>query len=117
MNRKVLLGIVVALTLITAGIHLFLGGGMAFMRPPGGGQGGPPGGQNGGQGQPAGADQGGGQADAGQPPQPPGGGGPGGGMFMALPILFVLNGIGYLALLALIAFQVPYFKDHPALAH
>lgn len=145
MNRKVLLGVVIVLTLITAGIHLTLGSGMFLGRPGGRGSqngGGPrlngtppadftpgPGGQGGGPGGGPGADQGGGPGGAnGQGGAPNGGGGqfggrqggPGGGafaIFRFLPYLFLLNGLGYLALLALIVFPVPYFKDHAALAH
>jgi hypothetical protein len=68
---------ILVLVAITALIHLQRGIGMSFGGPPGGGQGGPP----------------------------PGGGGQGGGGFnimqllpLPMPILFLLNGIGYLVL-------------------
>lgn len=116
MNRRVLLVLVIGLTLTTAVVHLLLGGGMVAMmaggRPggPGGGQFGPPNGQT---------PQGGQFPANGQPPGP-GRAGPGGLMAalpIPLPILFVLNAIGYLALLALIVLPIPYFKDHAALTH
>lgn len=93
MNRRILLVAMIVLTLITAVVHLALGGGMIGVVAGGGfPAGGPPGGF-----QPPSDGQG---PDGGQPPQngPPPGGAPGGTGFLLLPILFVLNGIGYLAL-------------------
>jgi hypothetical protein len=102
----------IVLTLITAVVHLALGGGMIGVVAGGGFPvGGPPGGF-----QPPSDGQG---PDGGQPPQngPPPGGAPGGTGFLLLPILFVLNGIGYLALLALLVLPVPYLRQHPGVSH
>jgi hypothetical protein len=132
MNRKVLLGLIVVLTLTTAVVHLLLGGGMLTRGGPGGFAGGrppadfqpPKDGQFSGNGQPPGGFQ---PPEDGQFPgggQPPNRGqfqgGPGWGLFMLmglLPILFVLNAAGYLILLVLAAVPLPYFRDRPALSH
>ena len=128
MNHKVLLGVVVVLTLVTAGIHGTFAANM-LSRQPGGNR--PP--------QASSAQQGNGQAPGGANAQGNGGpnaqgvgpnaGGnrPAGGfrgngaplsfLFRYLGPLFVANALGYLVLLALIALPIPFFKDHVALAH
>jgi hypothetical protein len=87
--------VIIALVVITALIHLQKGIGMSF----GGGQGGPP----------PGGGQGGGQGG----PRP--GGGSGGFNIMAmlpipLPMLFLLNGIGYLVLVS--ALYLPQLRQY-----
>ena len=150
MNRKVLLGVVIVLGLVTAGIHGSFAVNM-LTRPARGFGGRPPQAANGGQqgsgqfaGGPSGQASGGANSDAnggtsantqgGQPGGQPGAGGPNGGgrqfqrgggfapgplafLFPSLGILFTLNVIGYLTLLALVALPIPFFKDHAALTH
>jgi hypothetical protein len=84
---------IIVLVIITALIHLQRGIGMSFGGPPGGGQGGPP---PGGQGGP-----------------PPGAGG--GFSIMQLmpfpmPVMFLLNGIGYLVLVT--ALYLPALRQY-----
>lgn len=139
MNTKFLLGVVVVLTLTTAAVHFNFARGM-LSRPFGA-----PGAN--GQPRPAGQTQSGGQpSTAGQPDnsgQPAAGGQPGSGngqgnggvprnganggfrgptgpfaiVFRYLPYLFILNGLGYLILLALVALPIAYFRDHITLTH
>lgn len=111
MNRKISLVMIIVFALVTAAVHLALGG-MIGMRAGGGFPvGGPPQGV-----QPP---NGGLAPGSGQPPlnAPPTGGAPGGIGFLPLPILFILNGIGYLALLALLVLPVPYLRQHPGFTH
>ena len=133
MNTKFLLDVIIILTLITAAVHLNFARNM-LSRPFG-----PPSGQRAaGQAQAGGQPSAGGQAPAeGQPPaggQPGQGGAPGAGggqraggfrgptgpmaaIFRFLPYLFILNGLGYLALLAVVALPIPWFRDHVTLTH
>lgn len=112
MNRSIWLVMIIVLTLITSAVHLALGGGMVGIMAGGGfPAGGPPEGF-----QPPNDGQGPG---SGRPPQnaPPPGAVPGGMGFLPLPILFMLNGIGYLVLLALLVLPVPYLRHHPSITH
>src|SRR5947209_7747957 len=70
MNRSTLRIVVIVLTLITTGIHLYLA--VSYLRH---------------------------------------------NQYQSLAYTFILNGIGYLALLAALFLDVPYFKDHRDVAH
>ena len=85
---------IIVLVIITALVHLQRGIGMSFGGPPGGGQGGPP---PGGQGGPPPGAQGGGFNIMQMLPIP-------------LPMLFLLNGIGYLALVT--ALYLPALRQY-----
>ena len=85
---------IIVLVIITALVHLQRGIGMSFGGPPGGGQGGPP---PGGQGGAPGGGQGGGFNIMQLLPIP-------------LPMLFLLNGIGYLVLVS--ALYLPALRQY-----
>lgn len=119
MNRRILLVMVIVLTLITAVVHLILGGGMVGMMAGSRGPTGEPPVQPGEPPEGFQLPNNGQVPGNGQPPQnePPPGGAPDGIGFLPLPILFVLNGIGYLALLALLTLPIPYLREHPSITH